>query len=339
MGIATYAETPDRGSQAFYQRDIASYDDAYAVIAGNYWGQDWSDIIAKTYSTTKDSDAIVDLVAAIDTPITSPVGGTVLGGESGGLHLVKQGYAFPRAIQNLGVAGPKDLPYINAAKQACDAGVGVWDPANAVSDYFNDGHTLTLGTSFSNTQVKPKDSISRKIFLPQSFNNFEPGFFTLYRTPHADIKTFNATTIDLGDDIIEFDMKITNGPDVITTKIRALNVKQLNVSFQEFINDYYYFMTLGRNSRTLEQYSGITSFNGSPISDNSNPNPYYLNALIGPENLEDIDGGASDDSYIHFFLPLSEVAIKETQITSTLTYEDTGASQIPLTDGSLHIAC
>ncbi len=336
MGIATYQETEGRGSQAYYQRNLASYNNSLAVKSAEYWNDNWN-FLAKTYYIDKDRDSVVDFISTANKTVPAPIGGTVLAGESAGLHLVKQGYAIPRSIQSLGMAGPKDLPFINAAIQAAENNLGMWNNANTVSVYFNDGHNLQLGNTFATTTIKPRDASSYKMFMPASFNAFEPKLENLYRVPHSTIQTYNATSINLADDIVQFDMKIANGVELSTVKIRALNIKQANISFQEFINEYYYFMTLGRKTASLSHFSNITYFGDVAINDNSNPNPYYLNAIIGPENLSDINGSSSDDSYIHFFLPLSEVPIKSTIFLDKLTYTNTSNDQIPLTDGTLHL--
>ena len=248
-------------------------------------------------------------------------------GDLVNVQFVKQGYSFPISVSSFSRISPKDVAYINAAEAAIEAGTsdGVWDPSRALPYLFNDGYELNSLAG----GISIKDGSSDKVLLPTAFRraktkNLRP----LYSIPLSDLNT-----IDTSEPVSEFDMEFLD-PDNQdeTVHIRA---KVLD-GYNDFVNDDFYFLTLGRDARSLSDFNDIVYDDEVLVEDRSNTNPHFLNAVIGPRLLKDIGNGNKD--YLHFFMPLSEAAAYSTSTgSSKIRYRDKTSTISSLAVYSSHI--
>lgn len=297
VGMDAYETTkPDLAGQEWYDKGATTFKLSAAQRYNSQW-EDVGTVDSLVYGTDFFGRSLAEFKVSAVGAASINIGDVV------NIEFVKRGYLFPMSISSFSDVSPSDNVYLQAAKDAMGSNLEIWNNASVNPLFYNAGHSIPKDRSDMSVAL---DVSSKKTVLPSDFRKVgRKGTHPIYTIPLADL-----SAITIGE-VTQFTVSFQDPSGaVIPIQIRAITDGSGFTSYKQFINDYYYFMTLGRSTRSLVDFGLITHDKDGFINESTNKNPYYINAVIsGPDFKDAATGlGSGTQTHLHLFLAFSEVS-------------------------------
>ena len=294
VGIDAYETThDDLPGQEWYDKSATSFNNSIAQTSRFFW-YDSGTVIVKRYGEGFYGRTLAELFS----------GDTNLNAQS-----VLLGFTFPMAISNAGSAGFKDKIYVDNAFNASDNNLLVWNTNYTLPDIYSAGYNEETGIAYLGS-----DGDQARIVLPKDFRETKnSSALRTYKLPSGDVSMSSPSVSSDGSHSFRTataDFRIANtGTSAAPVTLRILEP----TSFNAMINDHFYFYSEHKNA------TSFASINSLYQDDDNTGNANKLNALLGPENLEDY-GKAVPHDYIHLYATFSTVPVGR----NVFEYKDSG---------------
>lgn len=319
QGIDAYESfivSDTKTGQDFYDRSSNSYASNIARVYSSEWGNLNNVNIIRYGSDNRGVRTVGEIELTTSVPSLNGSAGDIANAL-----MVKKGYFWPMALQSNVYSTNRDKVYIENAKTAMLSNLGCWNSNTGLPDFYNNGFKLENGVAIPVTQG------ALKTVLPGAFREIAKRHGWIISVPINSVFGFSGFT---SGQVENFTMTVKINKVEKPMVIRAL--KNSSITYNQFINNVYYFMTLGRNVRTIEAFSDITQGK----TDSTNMDAYFLNAFIGPAELYDVGNLAV--THLHLFLPLSEITDNDTSdLSNRLLYKNTSSDFVPFPRHTAHV--